>query len=202
MQDTRGAHIELSGVTKVYRAEHTPVPVLHGIDLSIARGERVSIMGRSGSGKSTLLNVLGCLDAPTSGSYTLDGVEVSRLDDASLSRLRNRTFGFVFQSFNLLRSHDVVENVLLPMEYTDVPPAEQRERALELLEMVGLSHRIHHRPAELSGGERQRGRSPARWSTARPCSSPMSPRAPSTRAPSARSWSCSARSTNAWGPRW
>jgi putative ABC transport system ATP-binding protein len=149
-------HIELSGITKVYRRDQTSVPVLHGIDLHIGRGERVSIMGRSGSGKSTLLNVLGCLDAPSTGSYRLNGAEVSGLDDKALSRVRNLTFGFVFQACHLLKGLDVVENVLLPMEYTTVPEAEQRARALELLELVGLGHRIGHRPSELSGGERQR----------------------------------------------
>ncbi len=150
------ALIELRGVTKVYRREETEVPVLHGIDLSIARGERVSIMGRSGSGKSTLLNVLGCLDVPTTGEYLLDGEDVGRLADEALSRVRNRTFGFVFQAFHLLKGFSIEENVQLPLDYSDVPLAEQRERALELLELVGLAHRIGHRPSELSGGERQR----------------------------------------------
>ena len=150
------SYIQLRQITKVYRQEEAPVPVLHGIDLEIGKGERVSIMGRSGSGKSTLLNVLGCLDAPTTGSYLLDGQEVSGLEDRALSRVRNRTFGFVFQACHLLKGLDVVENVMLPMEYSDVPEPEQRRRALELLELVGLSHRIEHRPSELSGGERQR----------------------------------------------
>jgi putative ABC transport system ATP-binding protein len=150
------AHLELRGITKVYRREQTSVPVLHGIDLSIDRGERISIMGRSGSGKSTLLNVLGCLDAPSSGQYLLDGVDVAKLPDAELSALRNRSFGFVFQAFHLLKSFSVLENVKLPMEYSRVPEREQKERALELLELVGLEHRLHHLPTELSGGERQR----------------------------------------------
>lgn len=148
--------IELRNITKVYRREETEVPVLHGIDLSIQRGERVSIMGRSGSGKSTLLNMLGCLDVPTTGSYLLEGEDVSRLPDEALSRVRNRTFGFVFQAFHLLKGFSIEENVQLPLDYSDVPLPEQRRRALELLELVGLSHRIGHRPSELSGGERQR----------------------------------------------
>lgn len=150
------AFIELRGVTKVYRRDQTLVPVLHGIDLAIAQGERVSIMGRSGSGKSTLLNLLGCLDSPTSGTYQLGGEEVGRLPDDALSRVRNQMFGFVFQAFHLLKGMTIEENVELPLEYAAVPPAEQRQRALELLELVGLSHRIGHRPSELSGGERQR----------------------------------------------
>ena len=156
MSSSPDAYIELRGITKVYKREQTEVPVLHGIDLAIGRGERISIMGRSGSGKSTLLNVLGCLDAPTTGAYLLDGTDVSRLPDPELSKVRNRTFGFVFQAFHLLKSSSVLENVQLPMEYSRVPEKEQRERALELLELVGLGHRVHHRPTELSGGERQR----------------------------------------------
>ena len=151
-----GARLELKGITKTYRRDAAEVPVLHGVDLTIEAGERVSIMGRSGSGKSTLLHILGCLDVPSTGSYDLDGDDVSRLPDLELSRLRNRTFGFVFQAFHLLKGLTIVENVELPMEYGDVPQAEQRKRAIELLELVGLGHRIEHRPSELSGGERQR----------------------------------------------
>ncbi len=149
-------HLELRGITKVYRRDQADVPVLHGVDLSIERGERVAVMGRSGSGKSTLLHILGCLDLPSTGSYHLAGRDVSRLPDDELSRLRNATFGFVFQAFHLLKGLTVVENVELPMEYGAVPEREQRARALELLELVGLSHRVEHRPSELSGGERQR----------------------------------------------
>jgi len=148
--------IELTGVRKAYLRDADQVAVLHGIDLSIARGERVAIMGRSGSGKSTLLNILGCLDEPTSGTYRLGGEDVSHLPDDELSRLRNRTFGFVFQAFHLLKGLTIVENVELPMEYGDVPASEQRARAMELLALVGLDHRVGHRPSELSGGERQR----------------------------------------------
>ena len=150
------ALIELQGVRKAYRRDQAEVAVLHGIDLAIERGERVAIMGRSGSGKSTLLNILGCLDEPTAGTYRLDGEDVSHLPDEVLSRLRNRTFGFVFQAFHLLKGLTIVENVELPMEYGEVGASEQRDRALELLELVGLGHRVTHRPSELSGGERQR----------------------------------------------
>ncbi len=149
-------HLELTGITKVYKTDRAEVPVLHGVDLTVTRGERVAIMGRSGSGKSTLLQILGCLDLPTSGTYRLGGRDLSRLDDDELSRFRNQTFGFVFQAFHLLKGLTIVENVQLPMEYGDVPEKEQRERALELLRLVGLSHRVTHRPMELSGGERQR----------------------------------------------
>lgn len=148
--------IELRDITKVYYREQHAVPVLDGVDLCVAAGERVAIMGRSGSGKSTLLNILGCLDAPSSGIYRLDGQDVSQLSDDSLSRLRNQMFGFVFQAFHLLNGLTIVENVELPMEYSDVPVSEQRRRALELLALVGLEHRISHRPNALSGGERQR----------------------------------------------
>jgi putative ABC transport system ATP-binding protein len=151
-----GARLSLKGITKIYRRDQAEVPVLHGVDLTINAGERVSIMGRSGSGKSTLLHILGCLDVPSTGAYDLDGSDVSRLPDLELSRLRNRTFGFVFQAFHLLKGLTIVENVELPMEYGEVPPADQRKRALELLALVGLGHRVEHRPSELSGGERQR----------------------------------------------
>jgi putative ABC transport system ATP-binding protein len=150
------AYVQLKNVTKVYRRGEAQVPVLNGVDVTIHRGERVSIMGRSGSGKSTLLNILGCLDVPSTGEYRLDGRDVSHLQDAELSKLRNATFGFVFQAFHLLAGLTIVENVELPMEYSDVSESEQRQRALELLALVGLEHRVAHRPNELSGGERQR----------------------------------------------
>ncbi len=153
---TRGPHIALTGITKTYRRGLDDVPVLNGVDLEIQRGERVAIMGRSGSGKSTLLNILGCLDEPSTGAYLLDGTDVAHMHDDLLSKVRNRTFGFVFQAFHLLKGMTIVENVELPMEYSNVPAAEQRARALELLELVGLGHRVSHRPSELSGGERQR----------------------------------------------
>ena len=150
------AHIALTGITKTYRRGADEVPVLNGVDLEIQRGERVAIMGRSGSGKSTLLNILGCLDEPSSGGYLLEGVDVAHLPDDDLSKVRNRTFGFVFQAFHLLKGMTIVENVELPMEYSNVSEKDQRHRALELLELVGLGHRVSHRPSELSGGERQR----------------------------------------------
>jgi putative ABC transport system ATP-binding protein len=150
--------VELKGIKKTYRRDDAAVPVLQGVDLAIARGERVAIMGRSGSGKSTLLNILGCLDAPSEGSYFLDGNDVAHLDDVALSRLRNATFGFVFQSFHLLSGLTILDNVKLPLEYdkSGSSPRDGDDRARELLALVGLEHRLMHRPNELSGGERQR----------------------------------------------
>jgi putative ABC transport system ATP-binding protein len=150
------AVIELTGVTKTYTTGEIEVEVLKGIDLRIDRGEYVAIMGRSGAGKSTLMNILGCLDRPTSGTFELDGQDISGLDDDALSRVRGRTIGFVFQSFHLLKNLTALENVELPMEYQDVGAKERKERARGLLELVGLGHRINNRPTQLSGGERQR----------------------------------------------
>jgi putative ABC transport system ATP-binding protein len=132
------------------------VEVLSGINLSIARGEFVALQGTSGSGKSTLLHLLGLLDRPTAGSYRLLGRDVSGLDDDELSRLRNTTLGFVFQSFYLVPYATALENVLLPGMYSGSPQAELRQRALRLLDRVGLSDRVHFRPANLSGGQQQR----------------------------------------------
>jgi putative ABC transport system ATP-binding protein len=126
------------------------------VSLSIGDGEYVAVMGPSGSGKSTLLNVLGCLDRPTAGTYRLDGTDVMALDDANLSRVRAHRIGFVFQSFQLVPRLTAVDNVALPMLFAGVPRALRAERTRAALESVGLSSRMHHRPAELSGGERQR----------------------------------------------
>ena len=148
--------VRLDGVGKVYPRGQTAVRALEGVTLAVAPGELVAVMGASGSGKSTLLAILGCLDRPTSGDYHLDGRRVADLTDAALSRLRNRTIGFVFQSFHLIPELTVLENVETPLLYGDVPPGEWRERSLRGLERVGLPHRADHRPAELSGGEAQR----------------------------------------------
>jgi putative ABC transport system ATP-binding protein len=151
-----GAVVRLDGVGKVYPRGQTAVRALEDVTLTVAPGELVAVMGASGSGKSTLLAILGCLDRPTSGDYHLDGRRVADLTDAALSRLRNRTIGFVFQSFHLIPELTVLENVETPLLYGDVPPAEWRDRSLRGLARVGLPHRADHRPSELSGGEAQR----------------------------------------------
>jgi putative ABC transport system ATP-binding protein len=148
--------IELRGVTKEYTRAAGSVTALRGIDVAIAQGDFVAIMGPSGSGKSTLLSILGCLDRPTAGEYDLRGQPVAHLEDAALSRMRNAHFGFVFQSFHLIPELTVAENVETPLLYGGVPQREWRRRATECLERVGVAHRAHHRPAELSGGEAQR----------------------------------------------
>jgi putative ABC transport system ATP-binding protein len=130
--------------------------VLREIDLTIASGEYVAIMGPSGSGKSTLLNMIGCLDRPTSGDYLLGGQNVSELDDDQLSLIRGARIGFVFQSFNLINQLNVIENIEVPMYYQGFTEAESAERATELAALVGLSDRLRHRPSELSGGQQQR----------------------------------------------
>jgi len=149
--------IEARGLTKVYRLGRVDVPALRGVDVDIAEGEFVAIVGPSGSGKSTLMHILGCLDTPSEGAYRLDGEDVSGLRGKRLARVRNRKVGFVFQTFNLMPRMSVEENVALPLKYRGgVPRPERRARARELLERLGLAHRIGHRPDELSGGERQR----------------------------------------------
>ena len=148
------ALIELRGITKTYQMDSVEVQALRGIDLQVAAGEFVAIMGPSGSGKSTCMNILGLLDRPTSGSYLLDGQDVSALDDVALARIRNRRIGFVFQSFNLLPRVPAIENVELPLIYAGAP--DRRSRARAVLEQLGLAARAHHLPTQLSGGEQQR----------------------------------------------
>lgn len=151
-----GPLIRTEEMTKVYRTGKVEVWALAGVTLEIEQGEYVALMGPSGSGKSTLMHLLGCLDTPTSGRYTLAGRDVTTLDDVELARLRNKEIGFVFQSFNLLPRLTAQGNVQLPMIYAGVRPRERQERARELLAMVGLSERTFHRSNELSGGEMQR----------------------------------------------
>ena len=148
--------LELKGISKEYRSGRGTVKALSDINLSVKRGEFVSIMGPSGSGKSTLLNVIGCLDRPSAGEYFLDGMKVDRVSDDKLSEIRNRYIGFVFQNFHLLQGLDALGNVELPLIYRGIGSAERKRRAKEALDAVGLSDRIHHRPSELSGGEQQR----------------------------------------------
>jgi len=148
--------IEIRDLVKVYRMGDNDVRALDGVAVGVEHGEFVAIMGPSGSGKSTLMNLIGCLDTPTSGTYRLNDQEVSRLNDDELARIRNREIGFVFQTFNLLSRTSALENVEVPLVYAGVPRAERRQRATEMLAMVGLGDRMHHQPNELSGGQRQR----------------------------------------------
>ena len=147
------AIIEVDGLTKVYGANGTAVHALRGIDMNVAAGEFVALIGPSGSGKSTLMAILGCLDSPTAGSYRFDGERVDGLSGSALARIRNEKIGFVFQNYNLLPKASVVRNVELPMLYAGVA---RRERALELLETVGIGDKARQLPAALSGGQRQR----------------------------------------------
>jgi putative ABC transport system ATP-binding protein len=155
-QVVRPAAIRVEQLTKNYYLGRTVVPALRGVNLEVKRGEFVALMGPSGSGKSTFMNLLGCLDRPTSGSYHLDGVPVSKMNGNQLADIRNQKIGFVFQSFNLLSWMTALDNVELPLVYSNVSRAERLRRAQRALSIVGLNSRAHHRPAELSGGQQQR----------------------------------------------
>ena len=148
--------IQTQGLTKVYGSNGTAVHALRGIDLTVAKGEFVALIGPSGSGKSTLMAILGCLDLPTEGTYTLDGRQVQGLSGGELARIRNEKVGFVFQSYNLLPKASIARNVELPMLYAGVGRKERRERALALLEKVGIADKADKLPGTLSGGQRQR----------------------------------------------
>jgi putative ABC transport system ATP-binding protein len=148
--------IETRGLTKTYGANGNAVHALRGIDLTIAKGEFVALIGPSGSGKSTLMAILGCLDVPTAGSYSLDGRRVEKLAGADLAAIRNEKIGFVFQQYNLLPKATILRNIELPMLYAGVPRKERRQRALDLLARVGISDKANVLPGELSGGQRQR----------------------------------------------
>lgn len=148
--------IELSGIGKTYQLGSTEFAALIDVNLRVERNEYVALTGASGSGKSTLMNILGCLDTPSTGSYSLDGAPVAGLNDDALARVRNRKIGFVFQSFYLMPRATTVENVAQPLIYRGLSPALRRSRAAEALARVGLGDRLNHRPNELSGGQRQR----------------------------------------------
>ena len=148
--------IRLEGITKHYRMGGETIAALDGIDLEVARNDYIAFIGSSGSGKSTMMNILGCLDTPTSGRYFLNGRDVAGMSDAELARTRNEEIGFIFQSFNLLTRATAVQNVMQPLIYRGVRPAERLRRATEAMARVGLEHRLDHLPNQLSGGQRQR----------------------------------------------
>ncbi len=148
--------IELSNIEKIYEIGTVKVPALKGVNVDVDKNEYVAIMGPSGSGKSTLMNIVGCLDTPSNGRYTLNNNNVSDMSDDELAEIRNREIGFVFQTFNLLPRASALHNVELPMIYNGTPAAKRRQMAEESLDRVGLADRMHHKPNELSGGQRQR----------------------------------------------
>ena len=150
------ALITLKNINKVYRTDEIETQALENVNIEVQKGEFVSIMGPSGCGKSTLLNIIGLLDAPTGGNITINGTDVQGMKDRELSAFRNRNLGFVFQSFHLIGSLNVLDNVELPLLYRDMPAKERRRLEMEILEKVGLSHRMYHFPSQLSGGQCQR----------------------------------------------
>ena len=148
--------ITVDNINKTYKNDSLELQVLKNISFKVDKGEFLAIMGSSGSGKSTMMNILGCLDNQYEGRYILDGIDISKSTENELSEIRNKKIGFIFQSFNLLPRLTALENVELPLVYSSIPKEERHKRANELLEMVGLKDRTHHRPNELSGGQRQR----------------------------------------------
>jgi len=148
--------IKIQGITKIYKVGNQEVRALDGVDITIHKNEYVAIMGPSGSGKSTMMNILGCLDSPSGGSYILNGIDVSKMDDNSLAEVRNKEIGFIFQSFNLLPRYNALDNVALPLIYSGNSKIEREEKARVALQSVDLTDRMHHKPNELSGGQKQR----------------------------------------------
>ncbi|MFH1399966.1 MAG: ABC transporter ATP-binding protein [Nanoarchaeota archaeon] len=151
-----GAIIRLADVWKIYRMGAVEVTALRGLDLEVRRGEFLSIMGPSGSGKSTAMNMIGCLDIPSKGAIYLDGQDISHLTESELAQIRGRKIGFIFQKFNIINTLTALENVMLPMTFQNIEPAERRRRAIDLLRIVDLDDRMDHKPTELSGGQQQR----------------------------------------------
>lgn len=148
--------IDIRNIYKIYNPGENEVRALDGVNLKISKGEFVAIIGQSGSGKSTLMNMLGCLDVPSFGQYFLNGRDVSTMKDDDLSDVRNKEIGFIFQGFNLIPNLTAVENVELPLIYRGISKEERKELSVKALEIVGLSHRMDHKPAEMSGGQQQR----------------------------------------------
>ncbi len=148
--------VEFSDIYKIYKMGDSEVRALDGISFSVYEGEFVAIIGQSGSGKSTCMNIIGCLDVPTSGTYHLDGKDVSRLTDDEQAEIRNKTLGFIFQQYNLLPKLNILDNVKLPLLYKGLPESEQTKRAMEALMRVGIADKYHHKPSQLSGGQQQR----------------------------------------------
>lgn len=149
--------IDMHGIVKrYYVGQPNELEILHGIDLAVTEGEFISIVGESGSGKSTLMNMIGALDRPTEGTYLLNGQDISKMTDEQLSDIRNQQIGFVFQNFCLIPRMSAVRNVEIPLMYANLPAKKRRERAMELLDLVGMSERANHKPNELSGGQNQR----------------------------------------------
>ena len=149
--------IDVKNLFKIYHeGEESEVRALDGVSLSVDRGEFLAIIGQSGSGKSTCMNIIGCLDVPTSGTYLLNGTDVSKLNDNQLAEIRNQMLGFIFQQYNLLPKLNVLDNVKLPLMYKGLKESEQTKRAMEALERVGLADKYHHKPSQLSGGQQQR----------------------------------------------
>lgn len=150
------AFFSMQGVNKDYEMGEETLRVLKDVALTLEQGEYLSILGPSGSGKTTLMNIIGCLDTPTSGTYTLKGKQIDEMDDMELARIRGKEVGFIFQNSQLLSRMDALKNVELPLIYAGIPPKQRRERAEQMLYMVGLSDRMHHFPNQLSGGQQQR----------------------------------------------